>query len=270
MSNTLYPGGDNPFTPNLGLALWDMSFQMAQNMETIDAAIGAGSSSVKINGSAISNPNFNSTIPAAPANATNVIWQVSGPNVSAYIPSGSLFPVLNSLNIGKFISNGIFNECFLGNLTGSIVSVSEQINYRQFTLTASMSIGEVSQLVTTASVIVGATHSFAIYTASGNLLIDSGPFDSTDGTGNVRTNSFSQVVLNPGVYLFAWTASDAAVQLRVFTVQGFPNLITKNATMQNIIGIASNVRNGTHAMPATLGTFTFAGLQTVPICIWQF
>lgn len=42
MSSTLYPGGDNPVSPNLGLALYDMSFELAENMLIIDAAISAG------------------------------------------------------------------------------------------------------------------------------------------------------------------------------------------------------------------------------------
>jgi hypothetical protein len=41
MSVTLYPGGDNPVTPNLGLALWDMSMTMAENFELLDSAVAA-------------------------------------------------------------------------------------------------------------------------------------------------------------------------------------------------------------------------------------
>ena len=43
MSN-LYPAGDYPVTPNLGLALWDMSMTMAENFELLDAAVGHGGS----------------------------------------------------------------------------------------------------------------------------------------------------------------------------------------------------------------------------------
>ncbi len=44
-----------------------------------------GSSTVNVNGSAVTNPNFNATTPAAPAGYTNVIWQVTSSSVSAYL-----------------------------------------------------------------------------------------------------------------------------------------------------------------------------------------
>jgi len=84
--SNLYPGGDDPVTVNLGLSLWGMDFVVAENFITLDAAVGSGSSSVKVNGSVIANPNFGS-LPAAPVGDTNVIFQVdSSGNVSAYVP----------------------------------------------------------------------------------------------------------------------------------------------------------------------------------------
>ena len=47
--------------------------------------IGGGGTSVNVNGSSISSPNFNSTTPAAGTGYTNVAFQVSGSNVSAGI-----------------------------------------------------------------------------------------------------------------------------------------------------------------------------------------
>lgn len=46
-----------------------------------------GSSSVSVNGSAVSSPNFNGTTPTPPAGNVNVTWQASSSNVSAYVPS---------------------------------------------------------------------------------------------------------------------------------------------------------------------------------------
>ncbi len=46
---------------------------------------GGGSSSVNVNGSPVTNPNFNGTTPAAGAGNTNVIFQVSGSSVSGYL-----------------------------------------------------------------------------------------------------------------------------------------------------------------------------------------
>jgi hypothetical protein len=195
------------------------------------------------------------------------------PDVSGIGSGGSSGPV-NSLNNGKFISTGILNETMLGNGVTAIGS-SEVIAFRQFILAVPMSIGECSQLITTASSVAGATNSYGIYSSSGvgttALLVDSGPFDSTLNTGNVQTNSFTNVVLPVGVYDFAFVASDPLLQVRGFPVTGFPNLITKNGTVNNIVGFGSTTRNvSTHAMPATLGTLTETGLQNIPIAVWQF
>jgi hypothetical protein len=46
---------------------------------------GTGSSTVNVNGSPVSNPNFNGTTPAAGSNGKNVALQVSGSNVSAEV-----------------------------------------------------------------------------------------------------------------------------------------------------------------------------------------
>jgi hypothetical protein len=46
-----------------------------------------GSSTVNVNGSAISNPNLNRTTPAAGTAYQNAIWQVSGSNVSVEVPT---------------------------------------------------------------------------------------------------------------------------------------------------------------------------------------
>jgi hypothetical protein len=55
---------------------------------------GGGGSTVHVNGTAVSSPNFNATTPAAPGGFTNVIWQSDGSgNVSAYYAtSGSTVP----------------------------------------------------------------------------------------------------------------------------------------------------------------------------------
>jgi hypothetical protein len=77
-------------TPNLGLSLVGMDEVIAEDFILIDAfAGGGGGSTVQVNGSPITNPNFNDTTPAAPSGKTNVKWQVDGSgNVSAYITTG--------------------------------------------------------------------------------------------------------------------------------------------------------------------------------------
>lgn len=103
-----YVQSSNPITPNLGLSLKGMDPVIAENMVLIDTAVGGGGSSVAVNSVIVSNPNFNNTTPAAPGGFVNVTWQVSGSNVSAYVPvsgvgtvtsfsAGDLSPLFTSL-----------------------------------------------------------------------------------------------------------------------------------------------------------------------------
>lgn len=87
-----YGKSSDPITPNVGFSLKGMDPIVANNFVLADTAIGGGgSSSVKINGVTISNPNFNNTTPAAPASNLNVLWQVDGSgNVSAYVPTSGI------------------------------------------------------------------------------------------------------------------------------------------------------------------------------------
>lgn len=78
-----YSQSSDPLTPNLGLSLKGMDPILAANMVILDGATGG--TSVFVNSVSVSNPNFNDTTPAAPMGFTNVIWQVSGSNVSAYV-----------------------------------------------------------------------------------------------------------------------------------------------------------------------------------------
>lgn len=63
---------------------------IAGQTATVTTGGGGGGGSVNVNGGSVSSPNFNGTTPAAPAGTVNVIYQVSGSNVSAYSDYGSL------------------------------------------------------------------------------------------------------------------------------------------------------------------------------------
>lgn len=54
---------------------------------TGSACGSGGGSSVSVNGSSVSNPNFNNSTPAAAGGYTNVTWQQSGSSVSAEVPN---------------------------------------------------------------------------------------------------------------------------------------------------------------------------------------
>lgn len=107
-----YAESSDPITPNVGFSLKGMDPIVAYNFVLADTAIGGGGgSSVKVNGSVITNPNFNNTTPAAPAGSAISTWQVSGSNVSSYV---NLSDVAN-LNIGDGKSSIVF-----GTTAGSI------------------------------------------------------------------------------------------------------------------------------------------------------
>src|ERR1700675_4334907 len=73
---------------------------------------GGGGSTVSVNGTAVSNPNFSNTTPAAPGGFTNVIWAFDGSgNVSAHfatsgttVPFGSVTAGTN--NVALVVGSG--------------------------------------------------------------------------------------------------------------------------------------------------------------------
>lgn len=84
MSVPYYPG--ITITPTLGMSLVGMDEVVAENFVLIDAFAATGTS-VQINGSPISNPNFNNPTPASPVGALNVTFQTDAQgHVSAYAP----------------------------------------------------------------------------------------------------------------------------------------------------------------------------------------
>ena len=55
----------------------------------LNIPVYSGGSTVNVNGSPVSSPNFNGTTPAAPSNSQNASLQVSGSNVTIYLPNAS-------------------------------------------------------------------------------------------------------------------------------------------------------------------------------------
>jgi len=77
----------------------------------------AGGSSINVNGSVVPAPNFNGTTPAAPGGDTNVIFQVTGSSISAYIPttppSGSvLWSALGNAAANLTLANAGYTTTF--------------------------------------------------------------------------------------------------------------------------------------------------------------
>lgn len=113
-----YIGLGAPLTPNLGLSLAGMDPSVAENFWLIDVfAAGGGGTSVFVNSASVANPNFNDTTPAAPLGFTNILWQVTGSNVSAYAANG--VPAGNTGDI-QFNNAGAFDatDNFTWDVTG--------------------------------------------------------------------------------------------------------------------------------------------------------
>lgn len=69
------------------------------NFQCVTCVTGTGGTSVSVNGSSVSSPNFNDTTPTAASNNVNATWQVSGSSVSAQVAAAtnSMLGVIMSL-----------------------------------------------------------------------------------------------------------------------------------------------------------------------------
>jgi len=75
---------------------------------------------VSINSTNVSNPNFNGTTPAAPANNQNVIWQSSSSSVSAYVPLATLTQVGLVQLAGDLANNSVSPQVVSTHLTAPL------------------------------------------------------------------------------------------------------------------------------------------------------
>ena len=74
------------YTPHIGLSLYGFDEVIIENFSLIDTAYGAGSS-INVNGSLVTAPNFNGTLPVAPFGEQLVTFQFdANGNISAYVP----------------------------------------------------------------------------------------------------------------------------------------------------------------------------------------
>ena len=90
---------------------------------------------VDVNSASIVNPNFSNSTPAAPSGKANVTWQVSGSNISAYVPATTTVSAIGSNVI--FIENPVANgsgfdagvtDCIVVRIpAGSVAAVGSKI-----------------------------------------------------------------------------------------------------------------------------------------------
>lgn len=108
------------------------SLKFRQSSATVDlTSAGAGGDNIQVNAGAVTDANFNDTVPAVPGGDLNVLWQSSGASptaISAYVDisalDGILLPVL-AAGTRDFTANqsmGGFNLTGIGRLVGNSTS----------------------------------------------------------------------------------------------------------------------------------------------------
>lgn len=121
----------------------------------------------------------------------------------------------------------------------------------EFALVKTVTVRKVVLTVVTTS--VASTANVGIYTRTGNLLIDSGTFDTASATTQSKTLG-APVTLPPGIYYFAQacTATTPTSQTSVTWNGSAATIANTNGVRQ---GLAANAL-AAGALPATLGTVT--------------
>lgn len=115
----IYPGGDNQYTPNLLLATFGMDEVLAENMILIDAAVGSGSTSVRVNGTVVPNPNF--------IDNSSITFSVAGSNITATAIGGGSGTVtsFSAGNLAPLFTTSVANPTTTPALSFSLSSVAQ-------------------------------------------------------------------------------------------------------------------------------------------------
>jgi len=234
----------------------------------LDASFGGGGggTSVYVNAVSVSNPNFNDITPAAPGGYTNVLWQQSGSNVSAYYQTsgGSTAFQVNGVAVSSSatinfengtditVSNpsaGNIQFAFTGTLATTFSPVSNEFltSYNASTglFTAStVAYSGITGTPTVPSTFSPVTNEFLTsYDASTGLFTGSQPsFGNISGTVAVGQLS--------GTYNISITGN-AATATTAVTISG---TITGSQVTGNISGDAASIT----------GTITYAQVTGIP------
>jgi hypothetical protein len=229
------------YTTFLGLSLFGMDEILADNMNLIDAAYGAGSS-INVNGTFISSPNLNDSTPAAPGGKSNIKWQFdSNGNISGYASASGGSSV--SVN-GSTVTNPNFNGTTPAAPAGSINSVWQ-----------SDGSGNVSSYIPTPAVTIAkVSHQWLdSYTASTGAFTQSQPaFTDISGTLSLAKGGTGVDLSASGGSTFV-LAQDAShvISARALVSGDIPN----NAA--NTTGSAASL-----SVTGQTGLFTVVGLTS--------
>ena len=135
----------------------------------------------------------------------------------------------------------------------SVISASpDQVKVVQFVLTTKTTFTRLTAQSTVSD--AGNTFNLGVYSAAGNKLADSGSLGCALNTVQVGTLG-TAVTLQPGVYYFAYAATDTTCAMVSLTsVNSISNIFNKNfvhmGTAANALALGS--------LPSTLGTVTAA------------
>lgn len=141
----------------------------------------------------------------------------------------------------------------------AVLSAANQVRVYEFVLPFNTLVRKLAFNVTT--LFAGGNCGVGIYSAAGNLLVNSGAV-STASTGNKTATLATPVLLTPGTYFLAWTGDNTTFTLLGFTVGSLEGLMRANNANRN--GIAANASSG-GVLPATLGAITGGGFNPAAV-----
>lgn len=145
------------------------------------------------------------------------------------------------------------------NAAQAVIASNNQVRYMSVVIPFRQTVNLLTANIGAVSASATQTADFGLYSADGTTLLFDAQINVSTGQaiGNRQASvSGAPITLNAGVYLFAYTCSDAAVTfLTVNTLTGANGLMNFAATKQ--YGTAGNAATS-GVLPATLGTLTTA------------
>src|ERR1035437_7578235 len=199
-------------------------------MSYLENQSGGGSGSISIGGTPISNPNFSSTTPAAPGGDVNVTWQVSGSNISGYVPLAASTPPGGSSGDIQYNngSGGFGGETLLPLANGGTdanLSLTGGTSYvlRQSSVGAAITVGQLgySELTGLPSL---AFLPLAGGTMTGVLTLESSAAGLKDATGSSGSTG-NLLTINASGYP-VWTAPATSGTVTTFSAGTLSPLFT--------------------------------------------
>ena len=146
---------------------------------------------------------------------------------------------------GYFWGPGMFNLGFAATASNTPFSTSQFVRCVQFVLPFRITSGHISWIIATTKT---GSWNAGIYSADGTTkLLDSGAMNT--GVGTAQTAAVGPVTLDPGVYYFAYSATDNTTAL--FTINPITNVVTTLNKNYHRMGVTNQSTSG-GVMPSGL------------------